>query len=164
VLSAPSGQDLPGRDVQARLSVHPGRGQAPRGLPRVRRLGPVSAGDHPGRDHRPRPDDDQHITTGYGSSEAITPAGIASGRGDAWLIGLQQPIFESHNITYIRLMAEMNNANNFYCAYNADGSPRDAAHSTTQFKRAWKRVTAPTIRASSTSCSAGSARTAAPGW
>jgi hypothetical protein len=82
-----------------------------------------------------------HITTGYGSSEAITPAGIASGRGDAWLIGLQQAIFQSHNITYIRLMAEMNNANNFYCAYNTDGSPRDAAHSTTQFKRAWKRVT-----------------------
>jgi hypothetical protein len=82
-----------------------------------------------------------HITTGYGSSEAITPGGIASGRGDAWLIGLQQAIFASHNITYIRLMAEMNNANNYYCAFNADGSRRDAAHSTAQFKRAWKRVT-----------------------
>ena len=82
-----------------------------------------------------------HITTGYGSSEAITPGGIASGRGDAWLIGLQNAIFQSRNITYIRLMAEMNNYNNFYCAFNADGSSRGASHSPAAFKRAWKRVT-----------------------
>jgi hypothetical protein len=47
------------------------------------------------------------IGTGFGAREAITPAGIAAGRGDAWLTGLNKAIFESHNVTYVRLMAEM---------------------------------------------------------
>jgi hypothetical protein len=38
-------------------------------------------------------------------------------------------------------MAEMDGYWNPYSAYNADGSSRGAAHSTTAFKRAWKRVT-----------------------
>lgn len=82
-----------------------------------------------------------HITTGYGTSEAITPAGIANGKGDAWLIGLNNAIYETGNITYVRLMAEMNNANNFYSAYNSSGGSRGASHSTAAFKKAWKRVT-----------------------
>jgi hypothetical protein len=82
-----------------------------------------------------------HITTAYGTREAITPEGIAQGRGDAWLIGLNQAIFASHNITYVRLMAEMDGYWNPYSAYNSDGTSRDAAHSTAWFRRAWKRVT-----------------------
>jgi hypothetical protein len=80
------------------------------------------------------------ITTGFGSSEAITPAGIANGQGDGWLIGLSNAIAGAGNVTYVRLMAEMDNYGNPYSAYNADGSPRDAAHSTAAFKNAWKRV------------------------
>ncbi len=82
-----------------------------------------------------------HITTAYGAGEAITPGGIAQGRGDAWLIGLAQAIFDSGNVTYIRLMAEMDGSWNPYSAYNSDGSPRDRAHSTSAFRQAWKRVT-----------------------
>jgi hypothetical protein len=82
-----------------------------------------------------------HITTRYGAREAITPAAIAHGRGDAWLIGLQRAIYDSHNVTYVRLMAEMDCYWNAYGAYNADGSRRDAAHSAAAYKRAWKRVT-----------------------
>ena len=82
-----------------------------------------------------------HITTAYGSSEAITPAAIAAGRGDSWLIGLNRAIFDSGNVTYIRLMAEMDGYWNPYSAYNSDGSRRDAAHSTSAYKQAWKRVT-----------------------
>jgi hypothetical protein len=82
-----------------------------------------------------------HITTGFGSREAITPAGIAGGRGDAWLIGLSSALYETGNITYVRLMAEMNNANNAYSAYNSAGGSRGASHSTAAFKMAWKRVT-----------------------
>lgn len=81
------------------------------------------------------------ITTAYGSSEAITPAGIANGRGDAWLIGLNRAIYSSGNITYVRPMAEMDGYWNPYCAYNADGSARDAAHSTTEYRQAWRRIT-----------------------
>jgi hypothetical protein len=81
------------------------------------------------------------IGTGFGAREAITPAGIAAGRGDAWLTGLNKAIFESHNVTYVRLMAEMDGYWNFYSAFNADGSARDAAHAAAQYRRAWKRVT-----------------------
>jgi hypothetical protein len=82
-----------------------------------------------------------HITTGFGSREAITPAGIAGGQGDAWLIGLNNALYETGNITYVRLMAEMNNANNPYSAYNSAGGSRGASHSTAAFRKAWKRVT-----------------------
>ena len=82
-----------------------------------------------------------HISTANGTREAITPGAIAGGLGDAWLVGLQNEIAASGNVTYVRLMAEMDNANNFYSAYNANGTPRDAAHSTAAFKQAWRRVT-----------------------
>jgi hypothetical protein len=82
-----------------------------------------------------------HITTAYGSREAITPGGIARGDGDRWLIALNRAMAESGKITYIRLMAEMDGDWNPYSAFNADGSARDAAHSTASFRRAWKRVT-----------------------
>jgi len=81
------------------------------------------------------------ITTAYGSREAITPEGIAEGRGDGWLIGLNNALAESGNITYVRLMAEMDCSWNPYSAYSADGTPRDEAHSTAKFRQAWKRVT-----------------------
>ena len=82
-----------------------------------------------------------HITTGFGSREAITPAGIAAGQGDPWLIGLNEALYESDNITYVRLMAEMNNANNPYSAYDSAGRSRGASHSTAAYRKAWKRVT-----------------------
>jgi hypothetical protein len=81
------------------------------------------------------------ITTAYGSREAITPGAIAAGKGDAWLIGLNQAIYDSHNITYIRLMAEMDGYWNPFSAFNRNGSHRDGAHSTRAYKRAWKRIT-----------------------
>jgi hypothetical protein len=81
------------------------------------------------------------ISTSYGGIEAITPQGIADGAGDAWLIGLNQAIYASHNITYVRLMAEMNNYNNPYSADNANGSSRGPSHSPAEFKLAWKRTT-----------------------
>ena len=71
----------------------------------------------------------------------ITPYGIATGAGDAWLIGLAQQIYASGNVTYLRLMAEMNNCNNAYAAYNCDGSSRGPQYSSAAFKQAWRRVT-----------------------
>lgn len=81
------------------------------------------------------------IGTTFGSREVITPAGIAAGQGDGWLIALQSAIAQSANITYIRLMAEMDGYWNVYSAYNANGSFRGAAHSQAAYKQAWRRVT-----------------------
>jgi hypothetical protein len=81
------------------------------------------------------------ITTAYGSTNRITPRGIADGSGDAWLIGLAKQFAASNNITYVRLMAEMNNCSNPYAADNCDGSSRGAAYSASEFKQAWRRAT-----------------------
>ena len=64
------------------------------------------------------------VSTAFGSKNMISPYGIAIGTGDAWLIGLAQQIYASGNVTYLRLMAEMNNCNNPYAAYNCNGSSR----------------------------------------
>ena len=82
-----------------------------------------------------------HITTASGTREMISPLGIADGNGDAWLIALNHAMSASGHVTYIRLMAEMDGNWNPYSAFNADGSPRDAAHSTHAFKLVWERVT-----------------------
>jgi hypothetical protein len=82
-----------------------------------------------------------HITTASGTRQVLTPGGIAAGRGDSWLIALNQAIADSGRVTYVRLMAEMDGSWNVYSAYNADGVPCDAAHSAAAFRRAWKRVT-----------------------
>ena len=82
-----------------------------------------------------------HITTASGSSEMITPGQIARGAGDAWLVALNQEIAATHTITYVRWMAEMDAYWNPYSAFNADGTRRDADHSTTAYRAAWKRAT-----------------------
>jgi hypothetical protein len=76
---------------------------------------------------------------GQGGS-VITPAGIARGRGDSYLVSLGQIIAASGQVVYIRLMAEMNNWNNAYSAFNGSGSRRSRAHSTRSFRRAWRRT------------------------
>jgi hypothetical protein len=84
-----------------------------------------------------------HISTqdGYGTREVVTPRGIAGGEGDRYLVGLNRRIAESGRPTYIRLMAEMNQANNGYSAFDRSGRSRGPAHSTRAFKQAWRRAT-----------------------
>jgi hypothetical protein len=84
-----------------------------------------------------------HISTqdGYGTREIVTPREIAQGRGDGYLVGLTRRIAEYGQPTYIRLMAEMNQANNGYSAFDKSGRSRGPAHSTAQFKQAWRRST-----------------------
>jgi hypothetical protein len=81
------------------------------------------------------------VTTNFGSTDEITPAAIAAGSGDSWLIGLAQQLYASHNVTYMRLMSEMNNCENSYAADNCNGSSRGPAFSAAAFKQAWRRVT-----------------------
>src|SRR4051794_40624952 len=82
-----------------------------------------------------------HISTAqnYGVPEVISPLGIARGQGDGYLLSLNARIAEAGEPVYVRLMAEMNQTNNAYCAYNANGSSRGASHSTSAFKDAWRR-------------------------
>jgi hypothetical protein len=82
-----------------------------------------------------------HISTaqGYGAPEQITPLGIARGQGDGYLLSLSQAIAQSGEPVYIRLLPEMNQANNAYCAFNNDGSSRGPSHSPASFRAAWQR-------------------------
>jgi hypothetical protein len=83
-----------------------------------------------------------HISTaeGYGAPEQITPRGIAQGAGDGYLLRLSEQIARDGRPVYIRLLPEMDQTNNAYCAFNADGSSRGSSHSTTNFRNAWRRV------------------------
>jgi hypothetical protein len=81
-----------------------------------------------------------HLSTVRGTSEQITPRGIATGRGDDYLLELGQKITGYGGVTYIRLMAEMDGYWNAYCAYTASGRSKGPAYTTKQFRRAWKRT------------------------
>src|SRR3954452_4834080 len=73
-----------------------------------------------------------HISTnhGYGEPERVTPLGIARGVGENDLLSLNRRIADYGERVFIRLMAEMNQTNNAYCAFNRNGSRRNAAHNT----------------------------------
>ncbi len=74
-----------------------------------------------------------------GGSEIITPRQIAQGFGDHYLLRINQSISQYRQTVYLRPMAEMNGSWNPYSAFNSDGSARPA-HSTKQFKAAWRRM------------------------
>jgi hypothetical protein len=81
-----------------------------------------------------------HLSTDSGGREVITPRGIATGRGDAFLIKLADRIALSGTPVYIRLMSEMNAHWNMYSAFTASGRPRGASYTTRWYKRAWRRT------------------------
>jgi hypothetical protein len=85
-----------------------------------------------------------HISTdvGYGSgaSEGISPGAIAAGSSDGYLMQLGQELAASGRPAYIALLPEMNQTNNAYCAFNANGSSRGASNSTSAYRQAWRRA------------------------
>ena len=93
-----------------------------------------------GRFHRTRTRGVLSLSTAPGGQpEVISPLKIATGRGDRYMLLLNEEIAASRQIVYIRLMAEMNGHWNAYSAFNSDGSSRGKSHSTKSFKKAWKR-------------------------
>ena len=82
-----------------------------------------------------------HVSTqdGYGTRELITPRGIARGEGDRYLLSLNRRIAHAGEPVYVRLLAEMNQANNGYSAFDRNGRSRGPAHSTKAFRAAWRR-------------------------
>jgi hypothetical protein len=80
-----------------------------------------------------------HISTKGGDGrEAITPRGIAMGHGDAHLVHLTRAFADSGQVVYVRIMAEMNGSWNPYSAYGP--GYKGGAHSTKNFRQAWRRM------------------------
>jgi hypothetical protein len=72
--------------------------------------------------------------------ELLSPRQIAKGRGDHYLVRLNQSIAASKQVVYIRPFPEMNGYWNPYSAYDANGTRRGRSHSTRNFRRAWRRM------------------------
>jgi hypothetical protein len=72
--------------------------------------------------------------------EAITPRDVALGRGDAYLIALNQAVAAWGRPIYLRPFGEMNGHWNTYCAYRANGTLKGPSHSTRMFRKAFARV------------------------
>jgi hypothetical protein len=81
-----------------------------------------------------------HLPTMRGTTEQVTPRGIARGKGDTYLRKLGARVANYGGVAYIRLMSEMNGHWNVYCAYTASGRPRGPAYSTRMFRQAWRRA------------------------
>jgi hypothetical protein len=83
-----------------------------------------------------------HIGTGgpLGKSEAITPLAITQGRGDAFLVAVNQAIAGYGRLVYLRLLSEMNHFGHFHSAYNANGSLRGAAYRPEVFRKMFARM------------------------
>ncbi|HEX5468114.1 MAG TPA: hypothetical protein VFW80_03600 [Gaiellaceae bacterium] len=79
-------------------------------------------------------------TVNASGREAITPKGIARGKGDRVLISIARAAARFGGEAYIRPYAEMNGHWNPYCAYNSSGSYRGSAHSTKNFRKAFRRT------------------------
>ncbi len=83
-----------------------------------------------------------HLSTAGGQNRrgVISPGAIADGRGDGFLVALNRRLAAHGRPVYLRLMAEMNNCDNAYAAYDCHGRRRDRDHSAARFKQAWRRV------------------------
>jgi len=79
------------------------------------------------------------INARSGSGEAISPAQIAAGRGDSYLIALNGAISAFAQPIYIRPLPEMNGYWNVYCAYTQSGRLKPG-HSTASFRKAFARI------------------------
>ena len=83
-----------------------------------------------------------HIGTdrGRARTEAITPAQIAAGRGDGYLIALNGAIAAFGSQIYIRVLAEMNNPQSLYSPRGPDGRSRGPSYSPAAYRQAFRRA------------------------
>jgi hypothetical protein len=72
-------------------------------------------------------------------AEAITPAAIAAGKGDAFLLALNRALAGVGGTAYLRPFGEMNGHWNLYSAFTASGRAKPE-HSTASFRSAFARV------------------------
>lgn len=69
----------------------------------------------------------------------LSPRKISRGGGDGFLTAMTRMIADTGQVTYMRLLSEMNNGVNFYSPRDESGRSRGPAYSTTAFKQAWRR-------------------------
>jgi hypothetical protein len=83
-----------------------------------------------------------HIGTGgpLGKYEVITPLQIAQGRGDAFLVALNEAIASYGGLVYLRLLSEMNHFEHFHSAYGANGTSRGRKYSPATFRKMFARM------------------------
>ena len=77
---------------------------------------------------------------GIPDGSSLSPGAIADGKGDAFLLGLNQAVAAWGKPIYVRPLAEMNGHWNSYSAYNANGTSRGARYSTREFRKAFARI------------------------
>jgi hypothetical protein len=83
-----------------------------------------------------------HISTADPSDghELITPAQIAAGLGDRYLVRLNKLFYEKEMRAYVRPLGEPNRCLNVWAAYDCAGASRGPAHSPRAYKRAFRRI------------------------
>jgi hypothetical protein len=77
---------------------------------------------------------------GIPDGSKLSPAAIARGDGDSFLLALNQAVAVWGKPIYVRPLAEMNGWWNSYSAYNRDGSSRGPQYSTREFRKAFARI------------------------
>ena len=83
-----------------------------------------------------------HISTSNPNTlqELITPAAIATGGGDDYLLSLNGTLADSGIRTYIRPMGEPNRCLNAWTAIDCSGHKRDSQHTYYWYKQAFRRM------------------------
>lgn len=84
--------------------------------------------------------DEPMLGIGIPQGSGLTPMAIAQGKGDSFLVALNQAVAAWGKPIYVRPLAEMNGWWNAYCAYNKTGSSRGAGYATAQFRKAFARI------------------------
>ncbi|HET8815515.1 MAG TPA: hypothetical protein VFM51_11250 [Solirubrobacterales bacterium] len=72
--------------------------------------------------------------------ELITPAQIATGAGDAYLVRLNHLFANKKMRAYVRPLGEPNRCLNAWAAYDCAGASRGPEHSPRNYKRAFRRI------------------------
>ncbi len=83
-----------------------------------------------------------HLTTADNNdgAELITPAQIAAGAGDRYLVRLNKLFYEKGMRAYVRPLGEPNRCLNVYAAYDCAGASRGPEHSPRAYKQAFRRI------------------------
>ena len=84
--------------------------------------------------------DEPMLGIGIPAGTRLTPAAIAHGKGDSFLLAINQAVTRFAKPVYVRPLAEMNGWWSTYSAFNRDGSSRGAAYSTAMFRKAFARI------------------------
>jgi hypothetical protein len=84
--------------------------------------------------------DEPMLGLGIPNGSSLSPAAVARGRADDFLVSLNQQVVAWGKPIYIRPLAEMNGWWESYCAFNHNGSSRGPHYSTKQFRKAFARI------------------------